>query len=143
MILGIDPGGSGALAYINLKGDWQQTYPLKNLTDKDLFDLINEESEKVEKAFLEKVNCTPIQGVKAVWSFSGSYHGLKMALIASEVSFEEVSPFVWQSKMKCLTKGDKNITKKKAQELFPRIKITHANADALLIAEYGRRYGIK
>jgi hypothetical protein len=38
-----------------------------------------------------------------------------------------------------MTKGDKNITKRKAQELFPEIKITHAIADSLLIAEYGRR----
>jgi len=33
------------------------------------------------------------------------------------------------------------VSKRKAQELFPAIKITHAIADALLIAEYGRRMG--
>jgi hypothetical protein len=38
-----------------------------------------------------------------------------------------------------LSKGDKNVTKRKAQELFPSLKITHATADALLIAEYLRR----
>jgi hypothetical protein len=41
--------------------------------------------------------------------------------------------------MSCLTKGDKNVTKSRAQELFPEVKVTHAIADALLIAEYGRR----
>jgi hypothetical protein len=41
--------------------------------------------------------------------------------------------------MQCLTGGDKNISKRRAQELFPSLKITHAVADALLIAEYGRR----
>jgi len=41
--------------------------------------------------------------------------------------------------MGCMTKGDKNVSKRKAQELFPSMKVTHASADALLIAEYGRR----
>jgi hypothetical protein len=41
--------------------------------------------------------------------------------------------------MGCLTKGDKNVSKKRAQELFPSIKCTHATSDALLIAEYGNR----
>ncbi len=47
----------------------------------------------------------------------------------------------WQKEMGCLTKGDKNVTKRRAQELFPTLKITHAIADALLIAEYGRTQG--
>jgi hypothetical protein len=42
--------------------------------------------------------------------------------------------------MQCLTKGDKNVSKAAAQRLWPKLKITHANADALLIAEYGRQF---
>jgi hypothetical protein len=38
-----------------------------------------------------------------------------------------------------MTKGDKNVTKRMAQQLYPDIKITHANADALLIHEYGKQ----
>jgi hypothetical protein len=56
-----------------------------------------------------------------------------------KIPFEEVSPVKWQKVMGCLSKGDKNVTKAAAQRLFPDIKITHAIADALLIAEYGRR----
>ena len=36
--------------------------------------------------------------------------------------------------------GDKNVTKRKAQELWPNIKITHAFADALLLGEFGRLF---
>jgi len=43
--------------------------------------------------------------------------------------------------MGCLTKGDKNVSKRRAQELFPALKVTHAIADALLIAEFARRAG--
>ena len=53
--------------------------------------------------------------------------------------FEEVAPQVWQKVLGCLSRGDKNVTKAKAQQLFPAIKVTHAIADALLLAEYARR----
>jgi hypothetical protein len=60
-------------------------------------------------------------------------------LTGEEFPFEEVSPQKWQKAMGCMTKGDKNVSKAKAQQLFPQLKITHAIADALLIAEYARR----
>jgi hypothetical protein len=41
--------------------------------------------------------------------------------------------------MGCLTRGDKNVSKAKAQQLFPTMKITHAVADALLLAAYAQR----
>jgi len=41
--------------------------------------------------------------------------------------------------MGCMTKGDKNVSKRRSQELFPQIKVTHAIADALLIASYGAK----
>jgi len=50
---------------------------------------------------------------------------------------------VWQKALGCMTKGDKNITKRLASELFPAIKCTHTVSDALLIAEYGRRINQK
>lgn len=59
---------------------------------------------------------------------------------------ELVAPSVWQRAF-VLAGGprDEGITAKKnrhkarAQELFPNLKITHACADALLLAEYCRR----
>jgi hypothetical protein len=62
-----------------------------------------------------------------------------MALTAAGIPFERVRPQVWQKAMSCMTGGDKNVSKRKAQELFPAIKCTHATSDALLIAEFGRR----
>jgi hypothetical protein len=68
-----------------------------------------------------------------------------MALIASGVPFEAVTPGKWQKEFGLLAKkgetktAKKNRHKARAQELFPDLKITHATADALLIAEYGRR----
>jgi hypothetical protein len=77
-------------------------------------------------------------GVKSAFTFGQGYGRLEMALTAANVPFKRVTPQVWQKSMKCLTGGDKNISKGRAQEMFPSLKITHATADALLIAEYAR-----
>lgn len=140
LIMGIDPGQSGAISILSFDSTYYMSFNLKNLTQRDISDAL--ETQVIEKAFIEKVHSMPDDGVKSAWSFSGSYHTLKMGLICHKIPFEEVAPFTWQCKMKCRTKGDKNVSKRKAQELFPNIKITHANADSLLIAEFGRKYVI-
>ena len=89
----------------------------------------------------------PGQGVASTFKFGMNYGMLRMALIAAGIGFETVTPQTWQKKMSCMSKGDKKVTRAKAQELFPQVQITgrgiksptHAVADALLIAEYGRR----
>ena len=78
-------------------------------------------------------------GVKSAFTFGNGYGHLEMALTAAGIPFERVRPQVWQKEMGCLTKGDKNVSKRKAQELFPGTKVTHAIADSMLIAAYGER----
>lgn len=90
-------------------------------------------------AILERVSASPQMGVTSAFSFGKGYGGLLMALTALQIPFELVSPVRWQNALGCRTKGDKNITKRRAQQIFPNIQITHAIADALLLAEYGRR----
>ena len=133
VIIGIDPGKSGAIAV--LTPDGPDFIKLKE-TEKDVSDFLKDFDGF---AFIENVNSSPQMGVVSAFKFGQSKGFLRGLLIALEIPFEEVSPQKWQGAMKCRTKGDKNITKAKAQELFPGLKITHANADALLIAEYGRR----
>lgn len=68
------------------------------------------------------------------------HQGIMIGLVtALRISFELVGPAAWQRSIGCLTKGDKKISYRKAQELFPCVKVTHWNADALLIAEHCRR----
>jgi len=78
-------------------------------------------------------------GVKSAFTFGEGYGRLQMALTALGIPYERVRPAAWQKAIGCMTKGDKNVSKRKAQELFPDLKVTHAIADALLIAEYNRR----
>lgn len=68
----------------------------------------------------------------------GINYGILIGLLTNRVAYREVPPSQWQRQQKCLTKGDKQRTYKLAQQLFPGIKVTHAIADALLIARYAR-----
>jgi len=146
-IIGIDPGANGGIAWI-ADGDARAEKMPETIAD--LWELISDiryqeyatprlEGEHGCKAYIEKVSSSPQMGVVSSFSFGRGYGNLEMALTAAGIPFERVRPQEWQKALYCLTKGDKNITKKRAQELFPHIKCTHAVSDALLIAEYGRR----
>jgi hypothetical protein len=143
-IIGIDPGKSGAMVLICSRGEETipaiEIYKFSGMTDRDICDAIGKWSMNQDlHCYIEKVHAIHGSSANNTWKFAGSYFTLKAFLIALKIPFEEVSPVKWQKVMGCLSKGDKNVTKAAAQRLFPDIKITHAIADALLIAEYGRR----
>jgi hypothetical protein len=149
-IIGIDPGKNGAIAWIT---DGKPCVEKMPETLQDLWDLIcdiksaagGSPQERLSaaiyspKAYIEQVHSSPQMGVTSAFSFGLGFGRLEMALTAASIPFERVSPQKWQKALGCRTGGDKNVSKRKAQELFPAMKCTHAISDALLIAEYGRR----
>ena len=138
--IGIDPGINGGIAFIPTSGEpWAHKMPE---TDRDLIDLLRDSIRDMEaRAVIELVHYSPQMGVKSAFTFGEGYGRLQMVLTAMGIPYERVRPAIWQKAMGCLTKGDKNVSKRRAQELFPALKVTHATADALLIAEYARRDG--
>jgi len=140
LYIGIDPGLSGGVAFVPESGTpWAHKMPE---TDRDLIDLLRDSIRDMEaRATLELVHSSPQMGVKSAFTFGEGYGRLQMALTALGVPYERVRPQAWQKAMGCLTKGDKNVSKRRAQELFPTLKVTHAIADALLIAEFLKRRG--
>jgi crossover junction endodeoxyribonuclease RuvC len=137
--LGIDPGGSGGAAIISDDARAYEAFSFTNATEMDIHDKIKEFSLICQNAFIEAVHSMPGQGVASTFKFGRSYGFIRGCVIACNIPLHDVSPIKWQTLIGCRSGGDKNITKAKAQVLFPKIKITHATADALLIAEYGRR----
>jgi hypothetical protein len=143
--IGVDPGANGAIAWIDERG--KSCVEKMPDTLQDLWELIRDITNfprsaidgRRYKAYIEQVSSSPQMGVVSAFSFGRGYGNLEMALTAAGIPFERVRPQVWQKAMGCMTKGDKNISKAKAQELFPDKKIIHATADALLIALYGTR----
>lgn len=134
-ILGVDPGrSSGGVGYV--ANGYARAWKMP-ATDRDVWELISYIGVRSRLAVLERVGSRPGQGAPSTFKFGASYGELKMALVAVGVRYELVSPSVWQGKLHCRTKGDKNVTKARAQQLWPKLKITHAHADALLLAYYG------
>jgi hypothetical protein len=145
--VGIDPGLSGGIALIGQSGAvhaWKMP-----ATERDLFDLFAEYNlSENATAHIEKVNAGPKMGSSAAFKFGQNVGHIRMACIAAGLRLEYVTPQKWQKEFGLIVKGrglgqddtsKKNRNKARAQELFPGIKITHWIADALLIAEYGRR----
>lgn len=136
-VIGIDPGKSGGIAVLGC--DSPQTHKMP-LTVGDLVDLLRSLAVSgATLAYVERVHTSPQMGVVSAGTFMRGLGNIEAACYAMGIRLEWISPGVWQRDLKCLTRGDKNVSKRKAQELFPTLTITHAIADALLIAEYGRR----
>ena len=136
--IGVDPGHSGAVVAIQ---DFQVIWAKGSETEQDVSRFIRlwGGSGFPTFALIERVHSMPKQGVASSFKFGMSYGFLRGCLISLGIPFEEIAPQRWQRDMGCLTKGDKNVSKARAQQLFPKVKVTHAIADALLIAERCRR----
>lgn len=140
LFIGVDPGASGAIAALDENGDVVHVIRLSE-TEREVADIFGRLIGPAGSpfAYIERVHAMPKQGVVSSFKFGQSYGFLRGILSASMVPFEEVTPQKWQGAMGCRTKGDKNISKQKAGQLFPKMRVFHWNADALLIAEYCRR----
>ena len=157
-ILGLDPGVNGGLALLTIGGGLvavSAVSALKTeaalvrqlLSYRDIF------PQGGVVAYLEKVGYIRGDGGKGSFTFGKMYGFLRGVLGALAVPVRDVYPAVWQGRMGCLSRGNKNVTKRMAESKFPMYRtfsqgngrgatpkaITHAIADALLIAEYGRR----
>lgn len=140
MFIGIDPGKSGGIAFA-FDGNYDAIKMPATLADV-FSELVNATCDAT--ALIEKVGPMPKQGVKSMFSFGENYGALQMVLTALGCPWDLVTPAKWQKEFGLYGKklegtAKKNAHKAVAQRLFPTVKVTHATADALLIAEYCRR----
>jgi len=150
--IGIDPGESGGIAVLTAAGSVVRASAMPQ-TKRDVLDALRavqrDFGKNVVRAVLEHVWSSPGWGHAGAFKFGGSFHSLEMALVALGIPYELVLPKKWQAEVGVIypkqptgvkrVPRDKNITKRRAQALFPTVVVTHANADALLLAEYCRR----
>lgn len=158
--VGIDPGKSGAIAW-ECGGD---RYAAKMPeTARGLFLLLRDTYPGVPKFVtleqqwarpgMDKVQeATEFSPAKGKGQFRGSLSNAKLmqnygviqgVLGSLDIEPLEVAPLRWQNRLGCRTRGDKKVTWKFAKTLFPEVKIYHWNADAYLLAHYGRTHGIR
>ena len=146
-VIGIDPGTNGGIA-VYFDGEMESYRMPECYTE--IYDFL----DTVKKAYpdcyavLEDVGKgLPGQSSKATATFARHNGHLEMALYALGIRSEKVTPQKWQkfysntigsSKGKTKTEW-KNILKNEAKRRYPNLKITLATADAVLLAEYGRK----
>jgi hypothetical protein len=145
LYVGIDPGVTGGIAIIDHLGLAIRAIKMPE-TRQGVLEALELPPSAQVRAVLEKVNAGVFghgkvgkMGVVSAFTFGGQCERVAMALHVTRIPFDQVLPAAWQGALGCRSGGDKNITKRRAIELFPTVKVTHAIADALLLAEYCRR----
>jgi len=153
LVIGIDPGKTGALAVI--KHEPKEVPVVYAVYDTPLFDgnydifemyrlVSNFVGLTTAHFIIEKVHSMPGQGVASMFNFGMGY-GIWQGIIASTgCPLTYVAPQTWK---KALMEGmkEKDDARLRVKELFPKAcdlvyrKKDTGRADAILIAEYGRR----
>lgn len=154
-ILGIDPGGSGALVSINDEELIVHDMPVYEITKgksvrkridiKRLIGIITIESP--DHAYVEQVSAQPMNGAASAFSFGWACCAVEAALIACGIPFTYVTPQKWKKDMDC--PADKDGARYRASQLLPNYannwerKKDDGRAEAALIALFGRKLHIK
>lgn len=136
--LGVDPGASGAAALITPALQVVDLIKFSE-TEDEIARWFHELVPEEIYAVCEKVNAMPKQGVSSSFKFGVSYGFCRGMLACLKIRRDFVRPAAWQKALGCLSRGNKNVTKAKAAEWFPGVKVTHPVADALLLAAFAKK----
>lgn len=156
IICGIDPGFTGAIATIEDGQGYVIDMPIiktvkkaKNgkTSTKSELDGVGVrsflEKENPSHVFIEKAQTMPDQGVASSGRYMDSYGQIKGICIGLGLPYTLVHPRTWKKLIMHDMGKEKGESIVRAKQLFPSVdlplKKDHGKADALLIAEYGRR----
>lgn len=151
VILGIDPGLSGALAFLDIELGTCLVVDMPVLEVKkgagtakqiDLSALAARIDEaNIKHAYLERVSASPQMGVTSAFNFGLGYGAIRGILAASFVPTTLITPAEWKRALKCPT--EKDGARARASELLPRfanlwpLKKHDGRAEAAMLAYYG------
>lgn len=154
-VIGIDPGSNGGIA-IFVPGQNPKVVKMpKDITElRDFFAYYKDNFKPI--VFLEKLSVRPddvmVQGDRAamgkmyrIQKLMANYEHLKALAETAGIPYVMVHPASWQTKLKLRVRGqheEKADRKRRYQEhaakLYPGVKVTLWNADALLLMHFGR-----
>lgn len=140
-ILGIDPGKSGGFA-IHEEGElftykWTDAHSVsiefESLTPR-----------MIDFCVLEKVGAAPGQSPRSMFAFGQNFGFWEALLLYNKVPYRLVTPQEWQrgipnAHARSSKTEHKNALKMEAARRYPHLKVTHAIADAMLIADYAKK----
>lgn len=163
LILGVDPGANGALAFYSPSPNTHPHQAPANLTITDipstfvklngkqslridiasLSQIIDTYSKSITFAVVEDVHSSPMMGVASSFNFGFSAGIIQGILAANFIPIKKIRPAAWKKELN-LT-HDKNATRKRASEIWPQFKhlwplAKHdGRAEAALLALLGER----
>ena len=141
--IGVDPGKNGGIAIIDSDGVIAFPFSEERLLIE--LDGIAQEYECI--CYLEHVHAMPKQGVSSTFNFGMNFGFIQGVLKAYAIPYELVTPQKWKKEFSCTS--DKNTSIEVCKRLFPGVNLKATErcrkdhdgmAEALLIAEYGRRH---
>ncbi len=152
MIVGIDPGASGAIAFFDMENGTLEVIDMpvmeierggktKREINPNLLAAIFEERPAPVSVYMEKVGAMPGQGVSSMFQFGRSVGMVEGVVAALALQLHYVTPQRWQKVVG--VRGGKDGSRLRAIELFPKYaplfarKKDDGRADAALIAWYG------
>lgn len=153
IILGIDPGLSGAFAIVGEDGVTVSDMPTftikrgKQRRSLDLDALVRSLQLStvwgIDLAVIEEVHAMPAQGVVTTGQLMEAYGAVKGIVAALGIPRVLVPPAVWKQALR--VSADKDSSRERASQLAPAhahlwpAKKDHGRAEAFLLAIYGKR----
>jgi crossover junction endodeoxyribonuclease RuvC len=155
VVLGVDPGLKGALAFYDVDNGKLDVFDMptyevirngktKRDVDADEVGRLVREHHPV-RATVEKVGATPQMGVTSSFTFGEGYGVIRGVVAGVGIKLNKVNPQTWQRDMQA--RGSKRASRDRAAALFPsaaemfaRVK-DDGRADATLIAAWGAAHG--
>lgn len=156
IILGVDPGLTGALAFFSTASESFKIFDMptlrltrngKNKNELDLYALarILDNVPHVTHAYIERVSSMPGQGVSSVFSFGKSTGAILGIIAANFIPMTEVPPVTWKRGIGIATGSGKDASRALISRLYPihsdefaRVK-DNGRAEAALIALWGAK----
>lgn len=146
--IGIDPGKNGGIAVLHvLKNNAFVNASTYVFDESTLITILDELKNYNCKCTLEHVHAMPKQGVTSTFNFGMNFGFIQGVLKAYAIPYKLVTPQKWKKEFSCTS--DKNTSIEVCKRLFPKVNLKATErckkdhdgmAEALLIAEYGRRH---
>jgi len=152
LIIGIDPGISGAIAAVTPSGrlEWVQDMPVRDAGKKNrkaheidgvaLGRMLRVQLVDISEVWIEEVSAMPGQGVSSMFGLGDSRGCIRGVCEALGLSVQRVHPRKW--KKAYALNSDKDASRAHAVRLYPgcealQRKKDHGRAEAILLARYG------
>lgn len=147
MIIGIDPGVTGAVAFLSDELKLLAVFDLPVMTTGkkqqinpyELLRILAKEETGTTVVYLEQVSAMPGQGVSSTFGFGVSFGIIQGVVAGLGLPLVMITPATWKRRAGLLGK-EKDATRTKMQQLFPQAPLGRkkdiGRADAIAIALY-------